>query len=64
MGLTTWLLEEHLYNCDIPPICGLPTGGVGLVYNVSLILLLMSLWLLLYVFSFGKYFLLVFRSFL
>ena len=62
-GLDPSLLGENLYNCDYPFACESPTWGCGLDYTMSLPLLPILLWLLLYNFSCGKSFLLVFRSF-
>ena len=56
------LLGENCCNCDYPLVCGSPTWGVGLDYTTSLPLLLI-MWFLLYIFSYGKSFLLVFNLF-
>ena len=50
------LLEENFCCCNYPPICGTPTQGMGLNYTVSLPLLPVSLWFLLYIFCCGRSF--------
>ena len=55
---------QHFGSCNYLPVSVSPTQGVGLNYFASLLLLSISLWFLLYIFSCRKPFLLVFRAFL
>ena len=63
-GSEPTLFQENLYDCDHLLFCGSPTWQCGLNYTMSLPLLPISWRFLLYTFSCGKSFLLVFRSFL
>ena len=63
LGSDPSLLEENHYNWDYPPICGSSTPGVWVLTTVSLSFLQISLLILLCIFSCGKSFLVVFRSF-
>ena len=57
-------LLQHFGSCNYVPVFVSPTQGVGLNYFTSLLLLSISLWFLLCIFSCRKPFLLVFREFL